>query len=338
MKNLLLLFFTFISSYAFSQGPYLSIVPISHNRVFNFPIIHAEDSLTAFKINTHLQLAELDLLKGKERGHIFEQVMIDDGRIYGGKKGIAYYTLQNTSRNLSIRFRQSSCGMTCTYWQEYYNFNPQNGDRYFLQDFFSPSQFQVFKKQLTKNRKQQAISQIDPSDTYLLNDLLLSIEEDLLKNFYFSNDSIYVDGEHLLSKNAKFLGLDLITAIAISDIQLLLNDFGKSALITGEDLAQFSAQQEPQLYMGKISGKYDIVLLFRHYDDSRYVGTYAYLRYGLGINLDGKLTEDRYWLSELNEDFEVISQLVFTKKNGELFGMWANKDCTKKLLLKAKKK
>ena len=119
MKNLVFLILLFPFSLTFGQTEYFKIENVSKDSDFAFPIIYSDDSLITLKINTHLQLAELELLKGYERRNIFEKVSINDGRIYGGRVSILYQILQNTKNVFSVQFDESSCGMTCAYWKIY---------------------------------------------------------------------------------------------------------------------------------------------------------------------------------------------------------------------------
>ncbi|SFT39773.1 hypothetical protein SAMN05216474_0334 [Lishizhenia tianjinensis] len=74
MKPLLLFLFVTFYNLLLSQGNYLYVETITEDEDFAFPLVLAKDSLVELKINTYLQLAELELLKGHEKEHIFERV------------------------------------------------------------------------------------------------------------------------------------------------------------------------------------------------------------------------------------------------------------------------
>ena len=233
--------------------------------------------------------------------------------------------------------------MTCAYWVRYYNFNPQNGDRYYLQDFFDAENFTVFQRLLAEKRKQKLIAQVEHlemgKDTaYFLEYMLPAIDNDNLEEFYFTKDSIYVDNENLLNKHDKFLDINHVTAIAISKIGPLLNEFGESALISANNLSDFVSNQEPQLYFGQIDDKYDFVMLFKPYYENEYYGVYAYLKYGIGINLDGKLTNNQYEFNEENDGSETTGEITFKKENNQLIGTWSSKGSSESITFKAKRK
>lgn len=339
MKKIVFLIFVFSYSLTFGQTEYIKVENVSKDTNFAFPIVHSDDRLIELKINTHLQLAELELLKGHEKNNIFEKISFDYGKICG-KVSISYQIPQNTKNVFSVKFDEYSCGLSCNYWVRYYNFNPQNGDRYDLQDFFELDNFETFRKLFAKKRKQKLLEQIKIIDmgkdtTYFLEYMLPAINDDDYEEFYFTSDSIYVDNFNLLNKNDKFLDLDNITSLAISEIIPLLNEFGKSALISANKLSTFISKQEPQLYFGKIDNKYDFVMLFKHSYTNNYYGVYAYQKYGLGIYLEGELINNEYQFKENNDDFETIGEINFKKVNNELIGIWSNKNKTKTLNLKA---
>ena len=347
MKQYLTIILAIIWTTTTGQTNYLKIETIS-KKYFDFPVIHTADKLVQEKINVHLQLAELELIKGKETKDIFEVVSINHGTIYGGKVSINFYILNNTEKNLAVKFNQSSCGMTCAYWNRYYNFNPQNGDRYVLQDFFTDSNYILFKNYITPIRQQKIKKQIDElkkseeieyeTIEYLEEYLYGYIEEDDLDDFYFTSDSLFFDNYNLLHKNDKFLyDFYHLTGIPVKDIQHLLNDFGKSALLTGENLKNFQAITEPQLYEGTIGNKSHFYLLFRNSYENDFYGIYAYKKYGKGINLDGKLVNNRFSFTEHDDNYEEIADITFKKDKTALTGYWQDKKGNK-LIFTAKRK
>lgn len=310
---------------------------------FDFPAVTTANKKVDEKINIHLQLSELDLIKGHEKKNIFEKVTFNNGTIYGGKVFITYDVLQNTDRNLAIKFTESSCGATCAYWVQYYNFNPQNGDRYFTQDFFTPEDLKRFQLIIIPRRKEKIQKQIQEllaagEELEQLNDYIhIAIEEDDLDDFYFTNDSIFFDNENLLNKHDKAWDLDHITGFSIAEIKHLLNPFGQAALLTGTGLENYQSTIEPQLYEGKIGSAAEFYLLFRNDYEKSYSGTYAYKKYGKAINLYGKETNGKYELKEQNDNFDDVATITFQKEKSTLSGFWTNNK-NKKLVFTATRK
>lgn len=343
MRRHLTIILTILWTTTFGQSNFLKIEKISEGEEFHFPIIQCTDKLVEEKINVHLQLGELDLIKGKEKKSIFEVTTFNNGTIYGGKVSIDYEVLANTEKILSIKFNQSSCGATCAYWVRYHNFNPKNGDRYGLKDFFNDTNYKIFKSIITslrQNKIKEQIKQLIKSGDKLehLEEYLYSyIEDDDLDDFYFTSDSLYFDNENLLNKHDKFWDLDHITAVSIETIKHLLNDFGKSALITGENLETFRSMTKPQLYEGTLNDKSNFYLLFKNNYQDNYIGTYAYKKYGRAIGLEGKLENEDYVFNERNDNNDEVATIIFRQNGINLTGTWNDKKGTK-LTLKATKK
>lgn len=345
MRNILTILSLIIWFNSFGQENYLKIENISNKEDFNFPTIYSTDTLTSEKINIHLQLSELDLIKGKERKNIFEVVTENSEGIYGSKTSINYEILNNNERVLTLCFDESSCGMTCAYWNRYYNFNPQNGNRYFLQDFFSEPNFKKIKDLVVKERQRDFERQLtslkkesqDPELDELKTDIFSRISEDDLTDFYFNKDSLFFDSWNLLDKNAKFLGFETVTGIAIKQIQNLLNDYGKAILISGQGIVNYQGTTNPQLFEGIIGKHNKIYLLFRNLYENTFEGTYAYKKYGKAIYLGkGKFLDGTYTFEEDNYNFKKIGTISFKQQGNTLLGYWKNNKGIK-LNLKAQK-
>jgi hypothetical protein len=343
MRLHLTLILTILWTTTFGQDNYLKIHKISEGQEFYFPIIYSTDKLVEEKINVHLQLSELDLIKGKEKKSIFEVTSFNNGTIYGGKVSIDYNILANTAKLFSIKFNQSSCGATCAYWVRYHNFNPQNGDKYGLKDFFNHKNYNDFKKIVTPIRQEKIKKQIEDLiqsgdklehlEEYLYN----YIDDDDLDDFYFTSDSIYFDNENLLNKNDKFWDLDHVTSISIESIRHLLNDLGESALITGNNLKTYRSSTEPQLYEGTLDNKSNFYLLFKNDYENNYIGTFAYKKYGRAIGLDGKLEDDEFIFNARNNKNDKMATITFRQNGSNLKGIWKDKK-GKNLMLKASRK
>lgn len=172
--------------------------------------------------------------------------------------------------------------------------------------------------------KVQIEEQINANESLIdLEDYLYSyIEEDDLEDFYITSDSIYFDNENLLNKNDKFWELDHVTAISIESIKPMLNDFGKSALLTGKNLESFRSMTEPQLYEGVLDNKSHFYLLFKNNYQNKFSGTYAYKNNGQTIGLDGKLEGNEYQFNERKEKNDEVATIIFRKDGMNLTGIW----------------
>ncbi|CAA9222506.1 MAG: hypothetical protein AVDCRST_MAG56-481 [uncultured Cytophagales bacterium] len=343
MKEYLAFALSMLVTASFGQMGFLPIQNVSAGKQFRFPVVSGTPPAVPEKINAYLQLAELDLLKGSEQQHIFEKVAADNGTIYGGKVSIAYEVLTNTRQNLAIRLTQSSCGATCAYWVRYYNFNPQNGDRYFVPDFFPAANLERLRQIITPRRQANLRKQIKAlvasgEDAAHLEKYIYDyIGRDNLEDFYFTKDSIFFDNENLLSKNDKFYGLDNVTGFSVAEIKHLLNACGRSALLTGAQLAGFRSGTEPQLYEGRVGGSAAFYLLFRHDYQNKYRGSYAYKKYGRAIYLEGEQTGAEYSFSEKDANHDETARIQFRKDGLALKGYWVGRQ-NRKLAFSATRK
>lgn len=327
MKSFNLISLILLHFCVIGQSNFFKIKNISKDDSFSFPLFSGENNYVLNKINIHLQLSELDLLVGAEKKDIFEIVSFDYGTIYGGKKSMVYDVLANNSKNLSLRFWQSSCGATCYYWVKYYNYNTQNGDLYVLNDFFAPLNWYNFKRYVDVKRIENTKKKLTELKRLGVNIkpflwIYESIKNDDLTDFYFDNDSIYFDDENLFSKNDKFDGLQNITGIAIKDIKQWLNEFGNSALLTGKELKTFVSSFEPQLYNGSIGNQYEFFMLFRSSYSNEFIGNYAYKKHGKGIQLRGEIIDSTFHFKEKNNDFQDVATIIFQKIESSLTGYW----------------
>ncbi|RYG00459.1 MAG: hypothetical protein EOO02_14850 [Chitinophagaceae bacterium] len=153
-----------LCSLAHAQSNYFQVKKVK-TKELNFPIFSGSVNVTVTKnINELLQLSELQLLEGHQQNNIFENVSVDRGTIYGGKVNIDYTVLSNNSKLLSVKFDEASCGATCTYWVQYYNFNAGNGSLIQLSDLFTKNGFSAFRDLVLKRRTRkfkQEIQQLD---------------------------------------------------------------------------------------------------------------------------------------------------------------------------------
>lgn len=329
------LFFTILllsfGAIASAQKDYLKIEKESEGE-FHFPIIHSKNKIVEEKINVHLQLGELNCVKGKEKHSIFEEISRDKSADHIVKSSIDFSILQNTERNLSLRLYQSSCNEKCDYWVTYHNFNPQNGDRYVLSDFFEEESYSTFRTIVSEKRIHELQTQITElkktvkSAKYLEEYIYTDIISDNLESFYFTEDSIYFDNENLIADADKFLELNHITAISIESIDSLLNNFGKVVFLTGRNLKNFRSISEPQLYEGVIDNSTTFYFLYKKDIDDTYLGTCMYKKKGKRTSLIGTLTESEFTFMEYSEDAEESNTITFKKAGHFLIGRYKGKD------------
>lgn len=298
---------------------------VRKGKYFSFPIIKSPSgSAATTKINRFLQLSELYVLAKRADRSMFRRVEVDDGSIYGGKVSMNASIFTNSRSILSIGFDESSCGMTCTYWHKYYNFNPANGYRIDLADLFTSLGFEAFKKRIVRARsakyRREVRKKVAPEyqEGYL--DTIGCFENDDLSDFYIHNRTVVIDGENCLIKGQKFDGLDMVVRFRLAEFRKHLNAYGRLVFQIGRgSIVGVTSERLPQLFQGSVDGKYPIVMVLNRKLGNGFDGMYAYIRHGEGIGLRGNETASGVNLTEY-----VLSPTVEMKVYGPVQKSWEN--------------
>lgn len=309
---------------------------------FSFPVFSNSNRFASDKVNQMLQIAELEILKGFEKKHIFEEVYVDRGGIYGGKVGIAFKIYDNNSRILSVMLDESSCGATCHYWVKYYNFNSGNGDLIQLKDLFTEKGFEKFFAFATKRRIRQLkneIRKLPPAERGDYEGIAGTYESDDLTDFYIRNNVLYIDGENSFNKGQKFSSVEIkrISRFNVLEFKEHLNDYGKSVFgLNGNSIKKYRSNILPQLFEGKI-GKQKVVMVLNTDYENQMKAEYVYAKYGTGIFLDGALDKTTLTFTEKLRQVRpngfvdyVDNGTIRANYDGQsIVGKWMSKDETK---------
>ena len=198
---------------------------LRYGRDYKFPYVQMEDKEVERKVNARLQMGNFGVVFNGPDGSCVDGIDHFVRFSYEEDMPSIRFSDNSFSRNLRIRIEYGSTRAGYIY----YNFNPKTGDLYHLEDFFSEENYYLFQSKLLG---------------YELID-----EDDLvdLSNFEFNQTEIGV----LISLSSRFDQYKYLK-INISDIEPLLNDYGRSALITGEDLDKYHTDLPTLLYEGTI--------------------------------------------------------------------------------------
>ncbi|MBP1646402.1 MAG: hypothetical protein H6Q16_1980 [Bacteroidetes bacterium] len=292
-----------------------------------FPIISCENSKVKEKINTYIQLNELDIIKGLEKNNIFER-RFDEAKftfpsIPEGLVNLNYQLLNNTQNNFSFSLNHLYEWATSSYWIEYYNFNPQNGDRYNLKDFFDSTNYHKMKELLYPHFKELFYNdnnQCKDIDTNYYLDVFLN-EEFLFDDFYFTKDSLFFDIFNILGKHDKFCIEKTRFGIPILKIKHLLNEYGIAAMISGDNLYKYSYIGGVQFYKGKVDEKYDFYLLYSLNERKTYLnGKFITTNTGKVYDFEGSVTNNifEFPINEIDDREE--GSIKFKIKDNCLIG------------------
>lgn len=333
MKSLLIFALCLVLYSASAQQNHFGVQKVSKGKDFSFPVFSQPNhQAVAKRINQLLQIGELELLKGHESSHIFEQVSTDRGTIYGGKVAISYSISANNNKLLSIGFDESSCGATCAYWVRYYNFNAGNGDLIQLKDLFTKAGYQAFHCFVTKRRVlqfKQELLKLKADERKGFDDIIAAYEDDDLSDYYVKGDELFIDGENSFSKNQKFDGIETVCKFKLNEFKAYLNSYGKVLFAKDSaSAANFRSYSLPQLYTGKIGTENILLLLVESYKDN-YRGEYVYEKFGKGIFLEGQLKNGILVLTENDSDFKPNGTIEAKLERNKLTGTWTNADQTK---------
>lgn len=312
------------------QNGYFACRMVRQDSSFSFPVFLPADGDTVAiqKINSFLQLAELYVLKGYGGKNLFKKVATDYGTIYGGKEGMNCRIESNSATVLSIGFDESSCGATCAYWVNYYNFNPGNGDLIQLRDLFTEKGWQQFRAIAAQKRVREFRRQVSRDSG--LDYIPPCYREDDLTEFYIAHQSIYIDGQNCFHKNDKFFGIRTITRFRLDAFKDWLNAYGRALFgLAKNPIGQYHSIRLPQLYRGRI-GRQKILLVLRPGEGNEMEAEYAYDRFGKGIYVTGRREKDRLMLTEYTDSsFDTVGYIDARIDASSIKGTWANKAGTR---------
>ena len=190
-----------------------------------FPYIQMEDKEVERKVNGLLQMRNFGVVFNGPDGSCVDGIDHIVRLSYEGKLSTKFYD-DSFSRNLSIKIASTHSDGTETL--RYYNFNPKTGELYHLEDFFSEENYYLFQSKLLGHEVNK--------------DALVDFS-----NFEFNQTQIGAR----ISLSSRF-DMTKYLKINISDIEPLLNDYGRAALITGEGLDKYHTNLPPLLYEGMI--------------------------------------------------------------------------------------
>lgn len=347
--SLLTLFLLIAAPCAFGHAnPYFSISHVRKGKDLHFPILNLRRNVkTETKINRLMQLSELRSLVDEQRRNVFDQAVIDDGSIYGGKIALSFQIYSNNSRLLSLSFDSSSCGATCNWWVNYYNFNSQNGDLISLSDLFSADGYKRFSEMVLQKRsnvfRAEVLRKVSPEEREAFSGVLSLFEIDDLREFSIGNGSITVDGYNLLHKSLRFNDVNMKVRFSLGEFRNLLNDYGRIVFgLRAGSMKAYRSTQLPQLFSGNINGASPFVAVISESRDGQIEGIYAYLRYRKGIYLTGQLFDGNVTMTEhvlvrttknlrtnSNHRFIDGGSISGTFDGNRLKGMWADKNNTR---------
>ena len=339
----ILVFITFISL-GYGQENYFAVDEIKKGEYLSFPIFsNPKDSLSAEKINQFLQISELQILKGKEKKDIFENLCkhIEPFIEENGNASIDFSIIDNNKKNLTIYFNISLCNYPSVSFIKYYNFNSTNGDLIKLENLFTDDGFKNLKtlvNQKSVEKFKKEINKLDSIEKNSFTDIIPRLKENSFFDFTINNDSIYIDNENFLNKFQKFSDIDMITNYGLSEFKDYLNDYGKALFsLSNDSIGKFRSKSFPQLFEGTIANQKILMILDKD-EKNKISAKYMYQKFGQVIDIYGNINGSKLTFTESDNKGNTRG-LIEAQFDGEnIIGTWSNKDKSKSYKFIVKRK
>lgn len=281
-----------------------------------FPnIVYKTNPRIEDKINTCLQLENLEHLPNQFRLNPFEKVAYGLERSYGSVYFHDYNQVETPSNIFSLMLHGDATGAYSEGFENYYNFDLRTGNKITLTNIFTENGIIEIKDQLNLEVKNTIdafvayIHEFPRGDDDVVNDqldLYAYCAEDIEENsidyyeYYFEKDSItFVRGR---CSNHAMRAIDDLGSftikIAYTNIETFLSEYGKG-LLSGESIIHKNGNPEGKFYKGTINNKYSItVFVSRVHSDNSLGMHYWYDKYRTPIEWDGRLVNNHFSLIE----------------------------------------
>ncbi len=345
-------FFLLISGLSFSQQKNVKITDLQpKSEDFNFPeISYAEKPLVESKINTFLQVDQLEYIPGAEGN---PSKLVSSGKtsysnyiyFYGWEK------LETPKNILSIALDGEASGAYLEGFSIWKNFDLRTGNLINAQDLFQPNSRKTVEHLIGVSIKKeindfliQLKSEKNPSEEVLDQ---IAMYEDCFTDFtldgmeyYFAKDKIrFIAGR---CANHAMRALDElgshIVEFPYKDLEKYWSPYAKNLLSGSEKVDKTSFNHK--LYKGKIDGKYPItVLIDQVYGDGSFSANYWYDKNKKLIEWHGTLKGDHISLIESDYYSEEARQWMLRGlieadvKDNKIIGTWQDYKTNKYLHL-----
>ena len=319
-----ILFFLLISGLSFSQQKNLKITDLQpKSEDFAFPkVSYAEKPLVENKINTFLQVNQLEYIPGSEGN---PSKLVSTGKT-SYSNYVYFYVCEKleTPKNiLSIAISGEASGAYPEGFDIWKNFDLRTGNVINAKDLFQPNSIKTVEGLIQKNIKKEIIdflttlkSEKNPSEEVVDQ---IAIYEDCFTDFtldgieyYFTKNKIrFIAGR---CSNHAMRALDELGSHVVEfpyqDLEKYWSSYAKNLLSDSEKLDKTSLDNK--LYKGKIDGKYPItVLIDKVYDDGSFSAKYWYDKNKKLIEWNGKLKGNHISIIENDYYSEETNQWIF---------------------------
>jgi len=333
MKYYLLVLFIFSFELLFSQTGKVEMKNLKPGfKDYKYPeVFYSANPKVAAKINTFLQIADLEHLPGVFKKHPFEKIVYGASE-YGTSVDFYSWKQFKTTKNiLSFSTEGEASGAYPEGFESFHNFDLRTGNPILLKTLFTKTavtQLEKVLNQKVKNTIEDYLKTIRPvtkeknpvkGDEANLDEQVQMYEECLdglqsgniaYYEFYSKQDSItFVRGRCSNHANRALDELDkYYISFSCKEISKYLSPFGKQ-LIEDSKINSMLSGPEGKMFKGKINDKYPISLIIHKINEDGSLSLqYWYDKVKLPIEWRGQfknnhfsLTEDDYHSEELKK-------------------------------------
>lgn len=346
------LFFLLISGLSFSQQKNLKITDLQpKSEDFAFPkVSYTEKPLVENKINTYLQVNELEYIPGSE-GSPSQFVSSGKTSYFNYVYFYSWEKLETPKNILSIAINGEASGAYPEGFDIWKNFDLRTGNLINAKDLFQPNSIKTVENLIQKSIKKEVNdfltelkSEKNPSEEVLDQ---IAIYEGCFTDFtldgveyYFAKNKIrFIAGR---CSNHAMRALDELDSHVVEfpykDLEKYWSSYAKNLLSDSEKIDKTSINNK--LYKGKIDGKYPITVLINSInEDDSFSAFYWYDKNKKLINWRGEFVHDHFSITEDDYHSEELKQWIpralieADLKGNKITGTWQDYKTKKYLKL-----
>ncbi|AMP97356.1 hypothetical protein AY601_0394 [Pedobacter cryoconitis] len=328
-----------------AEAQYFKVSPIKEtfeqSGEYDFPVLTGKTPAQNL-INTFLQGKELDILPGKQKISIFENVRPKKGSNQGVTI-LTYEVLVNTPKLFSVEINSEYTSASLNTHSAINNFDSQTGRLIQFNDLVTKEGYEAIRQFIIKSRKTRLSSYLkslkssankDESLITTYSSCLLEQDKD---NLNLDDLKFQKNGLLLIRRSCSgshyFQALEGKTDIYSNllthkFLEPYLNEYGKYLLAVTESkrIVPQSQVLRKGVFKGKINQLYPITLLVTYIGEDSFQASYFYDKYGKKTELRGTINQDSSLLLKEAPNYDVPKKPESFKlkiqKDGSLTGSW----------------
>lgn len=328
-----------------AKAQYFKVSPIKEtfeqSGEYNFPVLTGKTPAQNL-INTFLQGKELDVLPGKHKISIFENVRPKKGSNQGVTI-LTYKVLVNTPKLFSVEINSEYTNASLNEYSAINNFDSQTGRLIQFSDLVTKEGYEAIRQFIIKSRKTRLSTYLktlkssaskDESVITTYSSCLLEQDKDNLNldDLKFQKNALYLT-RRSCSGSHYFQAMEGKTDIygnllTYKFLEPYLNEYGKCLLAAAASKCTVPQSQilRKGVFKGKINKLYPITLLVTYIGEDTFQASYFYDKYGKKTELRGTINQDSSLLLKEEPNYDIPKKQEFFKlkiqQDGSLTGSW----------------